>query len=388
MKFNKWTLGLAAVGAVSMASAVRADEAPKLVPVETALTGTIISGYVDVAAQYNPGMPSAKASSSVVNQPFGLSSDKVDGFSINSISITLEKPLDDSAWASGYRIDLNGGADAITPLETTGADFGIRQGYVALRTPVGNGIDWKIGLWDGVTGYEANTGYLNPNYTRSYAYQFNPASEAGLIGSYKVCDVLSVQAGIANRNSGSGSKASLSSETYIATASFTAPDDFGFLKGSVLNFQTVQTLDNGGINNYCVNATLNTPITGLKLGLAYDAVQALNQGDLSGGDSCNIFGIYACFQATDKLAFNLRGEYIDDSLAAFGSYGPNTGAPGVPYGGNGNGYEVTGTIQYDLWENVVSRIEARWDHSDSAHQYNYNLQQNAYLLALNIVYKF
>ena len=26
MKFNKWTLGLAAVGAVSMASAVRADE--------------------------------------------------------------------------------------------------------------------------------------------------------------------------------------------------------------------------------------------------------------------------------------------------------------------------------------------------------------------------
>ncbi len=57
MKFNKWTLGLAAVGAVSMASAVRADETPKLVPLQTALSSTVISGYVDVAAQYNPGDP-------------------------------------------------------------------------------------------------------------------------------------------------------------------------------------------------------------------------------------------------------------------------------------------------------------------------------------------
>ena len=55
MKFNKWTLGLAAVGAVSLASAVRADEAPKLVPLNTALSSTTISGYVDVAAQYNLG---------------------------------------------------------------------------------------------------------------------------------------------------------------------------------------------------------------------------------------------------------------------------------------------------------------------------------------------
>jgi hypothetical protein len=54
---------------------------------------------------------------------------------------------------------------------------GIRQAYVALRTPVGNGIDWKMGAFDGVTGYESNTGYLNPNYTRSYGYMMNPASE-------------------------------------------------------------------------------------------------------------------------------------------------------------------------------------------------------------------
>ena len=45
MKFNKWTLGLAAVGVVSLASAVQAEERDN--PVMTALSSTAISGYVD-----------------------------------------------------------------------------------------------------------------------------------------------------------------------------------------------------------------------------------------------------------------------------------------------------------------------------------------------------
>ena len=66
MKFNinKWTLGLAAVGAVSMASAVRADEA-KLSQVQTALSNTIISGYVSASANWEATMmaPQTKANS-------------------------------------------------------------------------------------------------------------------------------------------------------------------------------------------------------------------------------------------------------------------------------------------------------------------------------------
>ena len=44
MKFNKWTIGLAAVGVVSLASAARADE--RMSQVQTALSNTTISGYV------------------------------------------------------------------------------------------------------------------------------------------------------------------------------------------------------------------------------------------------------------------------------------------------------------------------------------------------------
>ena len=49
MKFNKWTLGLAAVGAVSLASAARADE--KMNSLQTALSNTTISGYVSASLQ-------------------------------------------------------------------------------------------------------------------------------------------------------------------------------------------------------------------------------------------------------------------------------------------------------------------------------------------------
>ena len=121
------------------------------------------------------------------------------------------------------------------------------------------------------------------------------------------------------------------------------------------------------MNNYSVNGTINTPVTGLKVGLAYDKVQHLDTfGDF------NIFGVYTTYQATDKLGFNLRGEYVD---------------------GHYQGEEVTATIEYDLWANVVSRLEFRWDHAEHGVAFNGAAPfapsaGDAFLLALNLVYKF
>jgi hypothetical protein len=376
-------LGLAAVGAVSLASAVRADEA-KLSVLNTALSNTTISGYVDVAAQYNPGDASYNASST----PGG--SGTLDGFSLNVINIAIDKPLDESPWASGYHIELNAGQNQIDGMfgnQSTTSHMAVRQAYVALRTPVGNGIDWKIGAFDGITGYEGNTGYANPNYTRSYGYAVNPASEVGLLGTYKVSSIVSLQLGIAERNaastgtgSGSPGNRELSSKNYIASVGLTAPDSWGFLKGSTLNLQTIQTFDNYGANNYSVNGTFATPVTGLKVGLAYDKVQQL--GDSNQGYDANIYGVYATFQATSKLLYSVRAEYVDGQNLPFFYVGP-AGTPN-----NGKGEEVTLTVQYDMWANVVSRVEARWDHTEAGGGYNVQGNADAFLIALNVVYKF
>src|SRR5213083_1724756 len=56
-KVNKWTLGLAAVGLVSLPSVVQAEEKPN--QLLTALSSTMISGYVDTSAHWNLGTGNA-----------------------------------------------------------------------------------------------------------------------------------------------------------------------------------------------------------------------------------------------------------------------------------------------------------------------------------------
>jgi hypothetical protein len=372
MKFNKWTYGLAAVGAVSLASAARADEHP----VNTMLSSTTLSGYVDVSAQYQNGQRIAS--------PLG-GANTTDGFSMNSITISLDKPLDESAWAAGYHIDLNGGNAASTDqsvingLNTTttaGNSIAIRQAYVALRTPLGNGIDWKFGAWDTILGYESATSYANPNFTRSYGWNLEATSYVGLLGTYKVADFLTINAGLANPvlwNTFVGNPG-LSAKDFLASAVLTAPESFGAFKGATLTLGTAQSFQSGGVNNYYAGLTLPTPIKALALGFAFDALQQL--GAPSGGSGYT-FGAYVTYQATDKLGLAVRGEYVDVT-------------------GGANAEEITATLSYNLWANVVSRLELRWDHNEhgstgfggSAGGLTGAGYENNLMVALNVIYKF
>jgi hypothetical protein len=50
--------------------------------------------------------------------------------------------------------------------------------------------------------------------------------------------------------------------------------------------------------------------------------------------------------------------------------------------------EVTETIGYQLWKNVITRVEFRWDHdATDSNSYSTGLD-NVFLLAANILYKF
>jgi hypothetical protein len=391
MKFNKWTLGLAAVGAVSMASAVRADEA-KLVALNTALPSTTISGYVDVAAQYSPGNYSTAA-----GVPTGTSGAKVDNFTLNSFDVALDKPEDESPWAAGYHAEINAGIDAVGVSLANSGNYStaVRQAYVVLRTPVGNGIDWKLGVMDDVIGYEGNTDGLNPNYTRSIGYSIEPTTLVGLLASYKIIDAIQVQAGVANALSGpygNGTATSpfvqnSSDKTFVAAVAFTAPDSFGFLKGAQLNLGTLLNVDKWGQDNYYAGLTIPTPLSALNFGAAFDYVSDNNAyGANSLNDSGWVAGLYTSFKATDKLSFNLRGEYYD--LEGRPTFVNTITGPIYP-GTNGKGEELTATIEYDLWANVKSRAEFRWDHIDSGNAFsNTGGEANSYLLALNIIYTF
>src|SRR5450432_733494 len=125
MKFNKWTLGLASVGVVSLASAARADET-KISQLNTALSNTTISGYVDVAAQLNTNGSSGRGFNP--NYYYGSNPNSIN---LNVVDIAIDKPLDESPWASGYHVEFFVGPVA----NSMGLPNNIRQAYIALRTP-------------------------------------------------------------------------------------------------------------------------------------------------------------------------------------------------------------------------------------------------------------
>jgi hypothetical protein len=407
MKFNKWTLGLAAVGVVSLASAARADEsATKISQLNTALSNTTISGYVDVAAQFNPG-GGGGGYYATPNYSFG---NKANGINLNVVDIALDKPLDESPWASGYHVELWFGADATalgttrSPLSygnniyygnyySTSSPAAIRQAYISLRTPIGNGIDWKIGVWDTIIGYEGTTSGVNPNYSRSFGYNMEPTTHTGVLGTYKVADALTISAGLADTSwLNGGYTASYNNSLYYPTVlglvTLTAPDSFGWAKGATLTGGIINTSGSqdtgGGATSWYAGFTLPTPVSALKLGGAFDYLNVHH-----GYNSWDIAG-YGTFQINDKTSFNLRAELNEGQSSDFAQE------------------EITATLQYNLWANVLTRLEFRWDHTEHGYGYqsagsgqpigssyyygeNYSNgtpEKDAFLLAAQLIYTF
>jgi Putative beta-barrel porin-2, OmpL-like. bbp2 len=290
-----------------------------------------------------------------------------------------------------------------------------------LRTPVGNsGIDWKVGLWDTIIGYESSSDPLNPNFTRSYGWGIEPTSHTGILGTYKVNDMISVTGGVADSSNvgpsgtiAGGANTIQSQKAYMGSIALTAPDSFGFLKGATLTAGVIDapnayttgtaptyavvtgggtvstigvtsttpgafvllpgTSGTAGTTSYYAGATIPTPLSALKVGGSFDYLDIHN----AGGEAW-VIGGYASYQFNDKTSFNLRGEYgQSDAGYLYSAGGLRNGAE-----------EVTATLQYNLWANVLSRAEFRWDHAEHGTPFGAGDQSNAFLLALNLIYQF
>lgn len=404
MKFNKWTLGLAALGVVSLASAARADE--KMSSLQTALSNTTISGSVSASMNWNlsPGGGDVGGSPGAYI-PF--QANKQDGFSLDVVRLTIAKPEDESPWASGYDVDLMFGPDAVgynpslssySGATSATSEFGIKQAYVTLRTPVGNGIDWKVGVFDTVVGYEVTDAGSDPNYTRSWGYAIEPVEHTGILGSYKINDEWSVSAGVADtlsagintRNTESGYGSHQGSDwhkTWMGSLVYSAPSSWGWAAGSSLYAGIVYGFGGGTYEmdgnqvNYYAGATLNTPVKNLTTGVAFDYAQNIASfmtlAPTAAGQNLDAMalGFYGTYHFTDKLSFDGRAEYVYFQGNNYDKYALS-----------GDAIEMTATVEYDLWANVLTRAELRWDRLTS--DQNALQHDDSVGLFANVIYKF
>lgn len=467
MKFNQWTVGLAAVGLVSLGAV--AEEAQH--EVMTALSSTTISGYVNTSAILRFGHGNISPGRSFDG------ADKQDGFNLDVVKLQIEKPLDETDnWAAGYNIGLlfgpdanvygttssklsdiaaahttadvwprvesllgslgdliggddggDDGEDSVVPtssLPSTGAilsglqdalgrvdsphlqalthgnsDFGIKEANVVLRAPIGNGLDFKIGYWESPIGYEVFDAGNNPNYSRSFGYYIEPKQFTGILATYRVSQVIQVAAGIANQGwvllpgaggntvvhipmNGINSRPGLDSlKTYMGSIALTAPESAGFLKGGTLYLGIIDSSIYYGpdVVNYYVGGTIPTPIENVLVGACYD-YRGNSEGDGFVSSHASAIAGYAIFKANDKLRFSVRGEYATGSNNSW--YYSDSGESNELLG-------ITGTIDYNLWANALTRLEFRWDHDLTGNgMFNDGSDDNALSLALNVIYKF
>ena len=388
-----WTSVLLTAGVISAGSVLEAEEAAQN-PVVSALQSTTISGYVDTSGiwLFEGG------GTQLPGRSFDGSS-KQNGFNLNVFSLAIEKPLDDANWSAGYRAQLLFGPDAntlgsLSTLGTDSGDFAVKNAYVSLRAPLGNGLTFKAGVWDTVVGYEVFEAGNNPNYSRSYGYYLEPLIHTGVLASYDLTSWLSLNGGVANglsnrtllnktndRAYDDDGTVAAGKLSYVGSVALTAPESMGFLAGAMLYGGIVNTGigedANGGddVVNFYAGATLPTPWKALAIGAAYD----YQSNGVFDNSYANALAGYLSLQLSEKLKLNGRAEYATGSP---GTYGTATGNDVELFG-------VVGTLDYSLWANALTRLEFRWDNDLSGDGvFIDGTQTSAMSLALNVIYKF
>lgn len=396
MKFNQWTVGLIATGVVSLGSAVQADEGP----ISTLVSGTTIGGAVDTSAQLKMGPGSTMANRFINTAP-----DHYNGFNLEYFEFRIEKPLDEAQWSAGYTAEMWFGPDADALPGSVSSGVAVKQALVALRAPIGNGLDFKIGLFEPIIGYEVSSAYANPNFSRSMGFALEPFGHTGLLSSYQVTEWLGVAGGIANtafgqvnaKNPWANSDSSgpfgkgNSILTYMGAVTLQAPESWGWLAGSSLYGGL---LDGGESDakdslNYYVGISLPTPIKEVTVGAAWDYISNPSWGDTS---YASALAGYVSWQLTEKLRLNGRVEYANSGGGIFITPIRTDGETGENYydtsGGKEKIFAFTATAEYTLWANVVSRLELVWDRDVGSGDDSFDDRKNAYLLIANIAYKF
>ena len=345
MKMNKWTVGLAAAGVVSLASTAQAEENSVL----TALSSTVISGSVE--ASYVGGF---STNNNMHN----------DGaFEANGASLEIGSPLGEGDYSASYNVGLlfGGRAQAFA-----GSDQTLKTANIGMNLPFGNGVDLTLGLFDTTVGYEVEASASNPNVMRSYGYAQEPLTHTGLMAATEITEGLSVSLAIVDgfddNVAQTGDSSGHSDFGYVLGAALTVPDSLGFLGGSSLYVGYVDGKDAGNFGLFptgaadadgnpiqapnvenellYIGASVNTPIEGVAIGIAYDDRQWGNHFD---SDSV---ALYATYSLSEDASLSVR---YDNGNIDFG-------------GGNEDSFDnLALTLDYSIWENVLTRFEMGWE---------------------------
>ena len=345
MKMNKWTMALAAAGVVSLSSVAQAQEAAA--GANALAASTTLSGYVSTS--------------------YTLSDDgSNDGTNLDVVDIKLASAQGAGEYATGYTVELWAGGSHALATSASVDTVEVMQANIDLRVPLGNGLDLKVGQFTTIVGAETDNYNENAFYTRSRAFDNDqPTHHTGVLASYQLSDAATLSVGAVNDTTSTAVNADDGGTAWLASLSYTMPDSMGFLAGSELTYARVDGAGADGAerDNSYLGASIPLPVEGLSYSLSWDNVEYETGADTT------LVGHNLSYAASDKMTINLRYETGNVN----GATNNNDGVSDIAIG-----------IDYQLWENVISRVE----YIDSSDDGGTGSRDGDEALVFNIVYSF
>ncbi len=297
---------------------------------------------------------------------------KADSFVLDLAEIVFSK--DPAAGAIGYKVKVAAGETAklihasglgTQPTGTANPEsFDITEAYVSYLAPLGKGLRFDVGKMGTFIGAEVIEALDNPNYSRSFLYNYaEPLTHTGVKASYVFTD--NVNAALFLVNGWDNATDNNKCKSAGVSVNIAAGDPFS----AYINYlQGPEQADNNHDKRSLLDlvATIK-PIKPLAIILNYD------NGKEDAGSSSSVkwsgFSGIVKFDINDMYSISVRGESFDDK-------------DGVRTGTIQKLTEFTVTPEIRLAGGLVVRPEYRHDSSNKESFYNGTKKsQDTYALA-------
>lgn len=315
-----------------------------------------------------------------------LWNDNANELTLNKVKLTLENPVTRSStdWDAGYHISAMLGADSRF-LNPTGGFPGmddIRQAYVDINVPVGEGLNIKAGQLISLWNFESGDGgVVNPNFSQGNQWFFtgNPPG-TGVQLSYPISDKVDFTVRAQN-GFYSGASDVNEGKTLLSSLAYRPNDSLWIKLNGVAGPETNADdwLTGGQI---LAGANLGTDLN-LKAGteltyLTWDTMSVANPGDRADAVSA---GLWLWGDFTEKFGFAFRGDVVNDRDGGFTS-----GLLGFPANPGQEIYSATFTLNYTPYKNLKIQPEIRYD--TTTFDGGYDGEDDRWTLGLGASYMF
>jgi hypothetical protein len=325
----------------------------------SAMSDITISGFVTASYFYNSTEPGDRQGDGY------LWNTRHNSFSLNKVKLTLASPPAERSgekWDAGYRVSLIWGEDSTlvdTGLGVSG--FGnVRDAYVDLNVPVGDGLNIKVGQLISLLNWESGDGgAANPNFSQGYQWFFTGnGPSTGVQVGYTFTDWLDVKVRVQN-GLYAGPTDSNNGKTAMGSIGLKPCKDLWI---NLLGF--------GGDESSTLSVKGGSVLAG------YDVTSALHTGfefdyfnfDPSVGSSADLWSVggWVWYDFTPQVGLAVRGEYLDDKDGA--------GIKGIAFTGrpasaiqspdsDGRIESVALTLNWRPVPSIKIQPEVRYDHT-------------------------